>query len=144
MSATRQPAAGRSTTPTATRLARAASHTPLARAGSGLPPPVDEALRIAAALCELVSSQLGSALETLGVPASSVPCLAGASGALGSRHGGEGRLSKVWMAEEMRRIFLTASLPKHTLSPGEVLIREGQPSSTIYLLLSGRLIVSKE
>ena len=137
-----QPAKRQSHTPPATRLVRSAARaTPVA---TGLPPQLDELLRIGAALCDLASTQLESLLSSVGVPASAVPCLAGGSGTLGSRHGGGHRLSKVWMAEEMRRIFLTASLPKQTLAPGEVLIKEGVASSTIYLLLSGRLIVSKE
>ena len=44
---------------------------------------------------------------------------------------------------ELREIFLSARVPLIKLSPGEVLIRQGEPSTMMYLLLSGNLVLSR-
>ena len=89
-----------------------------------------------AALCEQISAKMKAAIsQCTGIPLGGTP---------GFEGGAEHRLSKAWMTEELRRIFLTAALPRRQLEPGEILIKEGVESKAMYLVVSGRLVLSKE
>ena len=50
---------------------------------------------------------------------------------------------KLTLATQLREIFLMAEVPTFKLAPGEVLIRQGEASSSMYLIISGQLVLSR-